>query len=90
MVIEAHRAVWPEIVSIPRLRRKARLDSVHSTSCDHVSFAIDYQVDFFRGLVMMGEVSSTRGEIHPEKTGDDVRVINRITLSISWASQQLV
>jgi hypothetical protein len=90
LVIKAHRAVWPEIVNISGFSRESAFDSVHAASGDHLSFTIDYQIDFFRGFVMMGEVSSTGSEIHPEEAGDHVRVVDSIALSVSRAREQLL
>src|SRR6266700_1610673 len=56
LVVEPYRAVWPEIVGIPCLSRETPLESIHPAARDHFSLSANYQIDLFRGLVMMGKV----------------------------------
>src|ERR1035437_7902499 len=90
MVVEPYRAVRAEIVSISCLGREAALDSIHSTSCDHLPLSTNDQIDLFCGFVMMRKICSSWSKVHPEKARHHVCVIDRITPSVSWANQQLV
>ena len=90
LIVKTNGAVWAEVVSISRLGWESALDSVHPASCDHFSLSINDQIDFFGGLVMMGKVCSSWCEVHQEKAGDHVCIIDRITFSVSWADQKLV
>src|ERR1700756_5758383 len=90
LVVKTDGAVRAEVISVSSLGGKATFESIHSAACDHVSLSIHEQIDFFRSFVMMREVRSPRGEVHPEKARDHVRAIDGIALSVSRTGQQLV
>src|SRR5271169_4449449 len=67
LVVEAYRAVGPEIVGVSCFRRITAFDAVHPTASYHFALAVYHEIDFLRGRVVVRPVRSSRGKIHPEE-----------------------
>src|SRR5580692_13062438 len=72
LVIEADRAIRAEVIGVARFGGMTSFDSVGSSAGDHFTLAIDYQINFFRGLMMVRKVRTSRRKIHREKARDDI------------------
>src|ERR1700752_2005385 len=88
LVVKTDGAVRAEVIRVSSLGGKAAFEAIHSAACDHFSLSIHDQIDFFRSLVMMREICSSRSEVHQEKAGDHIRAIDGIALSVSRTGQQ--
>src|SRR5579872_5579813 len=90
LVVETYGTVLTKIISIARFRGMAAFDSIDSAAGDHGSFAIDDEINFLGGLVMMREVRPAGREIHPEKTCYDIGVIDGVARTGFRTSQELI
>src|SRR5215470_8853427 len=71
-VIEPNRAIRAEVIGVARLGKMTALDAVHSPSRNHLTLAINHQIDFFCTFVMVGEIRAPRRKVHPEEADDDM------------------
>src|SRR6266702_4740864 len=90
LVVKANRAVGAEIVCVSRFGGKSAFDAVDSAAGGHFPVAVQEEIDLFGCLMMMGKICPTGSEIHPEKAGHDVGLVQGVPFRVPWPNQEFV
>src|ERR1051326_194034 len=89
-VIETHRGVQSEKVSVTGAAGMETLDPVIASPGHHIAVPVENQVDFFRRVVVMGEIGTIRGKLHHEEAGDNNSAIELIPGAFPASEKQTV
>src|SRR5580704_9996380 len=66
------------------------LDSVHSPARGHFSLAVQDQIDFFRGFVVVRKIRATGREVHQKKISDRVGCVDTVTCGGTRSDEKYV
>src|SRR6516165_8050590 len=90
LVIETDRAVLAKIIGVSRFGLMQAFYSVHSAARRHLAFAVEYEVNLFRGFMMVRSVCTAWRKIHQEKVCHRVGRVNPVSRRRSRSNQKLV
>lgn len=90
LVVKAHCAVGSKVISVACFSWMAALNAIHPAARNHFALSVNDKINFLGYFVVMREVCSARRKVHPEQTGHNVSLIDRVSLCSAWTCEKLV